>query len=254
MRKRKISNYITKVANVKDLLFDVKKCGKILEIIFFFATILTWSNIIIGSPGMRYIAIWLMGGVLLLLFDFIVFTDKIKYVECNKLAYLGLLIVSVMIVSAMNCNKDNLLLPLAYLVIFPATWLAIISMENKAIFFLAMAKGVCLAYIVFLFLSLLFSPITIYNYTGILNNSNALSQFLTGVLPCVLYLISMERKKRYYIYASTIFTLLLFCRSRTGLLAGVLIFCCWIIGRGLKKGFYGWLKLTIKNVVFWGGL
>ena len=63
MRKRKISNYITKVANVKDLLFDVKKCGKILEIIFFFATILTWSNIIIGSPGMRYIAIWLMGGI-----------------------------------------------------------------------------------------------------------------------------------------------------------------------------------------------
>lgn len=251
---KKIQDIFSNLINL--VIFDLSKVKEntrreVLALIILFISILTWSNRIINGWQLRYIVITLIGCALLYVVVALLF--PIKY-ENKKISYLKVifwgLMSAIMIISALIHRIDNLLFPFLLLFVFPVVWFVESRIENEKFLFECVAKGLIMSFLLFFFLSLLFSPITMYQYTGIFTNCNGTSQYLTAVLPCILYLISKEDKIRYLVYTAFLCTIMLYTRSRTGLLAMIVIFISWILIEAKEKCKTGEIKKLFKNLIF----
>lgn len=108
--------------------------------------------------------------------------------------------------------------------------------------------------------SVLVTPMDLAFYGGIFLNPNALSQWMTALLPIVLFLCCQEEcgKVCKYAYIAEVASIALLCfvsKSRTGLLAVVAILTCFIALKMMpflkkeKNVQRGWKRLAVKRVI-----
>lgn len=247
---------------------EQKRCvvGKrMLHFCFFSLAVLSWSNHCINGWNFRYSVITIIGAALvwgssLLLLPY---SNQKCWISLKQMV-IPLIMLSVMTVSAIINRIDNLLFPFITLVVFPICWSIHIKIKNREIVYLSLSKGILGSFLIFFILSMVFSPITMYQYTGIFNNCNGTAQYLTAVLPCILYLESKQNKRIYLLCAACCCVVMVLTKSRTGLLAMVIIILTWaffelrnemlnrLIHTVVKRMMLLLLIFLIVFPVFWG--
>lgn len=210
--------------------WDIDKKMFILKALFFLVALLTWCNKIVGIGSIRYLWLTLMGCILIFLIMILIIPKQLSSIKVNKFLISSWIMMSaLMMASALFYRIDNLLLPFLFLSVFPVLWVVLINRYRLCEIIECLSIGLVYSFIIFFTISFILAPITIYQYTGIFSNPNLTSQYVTAIIPCLFYLVNIKNKKKYLVYLGMAFALMLYTKSRTGILAMLAIFLIWIV-------------------------
>lgn len=247
-----IDNIILKIVKINAHVN--KKYRRIINTIMFFLLIVVFcitSFVGVEQTRMqiRIVTIAIMGLILLIAIFNITVENKSKHYNKIMVGLWYSMCLLMIVVSLINKNIDKLIVPFGIGIVFPLFSLALNSKTQRTEIFQSFSNALAISLIFFSLISILFVPMTEYQFAGVFANCNFTAQYLTCVLVAMLYKV-LTNHIMYTIPLGISMVFIWFTASRTGILATIIVFlaCILFMVFGYKKNSIT-IKYYIKAVV-----